>query len=59
MEIVKVSHGLVKDSVVTLKAFGAGKVVDVNGDEVGILFHDGMKRKFSAKVLLDNGLISK
>lgn len=59
MEIVKVSHGLVKDSVVTHKAFGAGKVVDVNGDEVGILFHDGMKRKFSAKVLLDNGLISK
>lgn len=59
MEIVKASHGLVKDSVVTHKAFGAGKVVDVNGDEVGILFHDGMKRKFSAKVLLDNGLISK
>lgn len=59
MEIVKASHGLVKDSVVTHKAFGAGKVVEVNGDEVGILFHDGMKRKFSAKVLLDNGLISK
>lgn len=59
MEIVKASHGLVKDSVVTHKAFGTGKVVEVNGDEVGILFHDGMKRKFSAKVLLDNGLISK
>ena len=59
MEIVKASHGLVKDSVVTHKAFGTGKVVEVNGDEVGIIFHDGMKRKFSAKVLLDNGLISK
>ena len=59
MEIVKASHGLVKDSVVTHKAFGTGKVVEVNGDEVGILFNDGMKRKFSAKVLLDNGLISK
>ncbi|WP_195966667.1 ATP-dependent helicase [Clostridium sp. 1001283B150210_160208_E6] len=59
MEIVKASHGLVKDSVVTHKAFGTGKVVEVNRDEVGILFHDGMKRKFSAKVLLDNGLISK
>ena len=59
MEIVKASHGLVKDSVVTHKTFGTGKVVEVNGDEVGILFHDGMKRKFSAKVLLGNGLISK
>lgn len=32
MEIVKASHGLVKDSVVTHKAFGTGKVVEVNGD---------------------------
>lgn len=59
MEVVRASHGLVRDTIVNHKAFGEGKVVEVNGDEVRILFNDGMKRKFSAKVLLDNGLISK
>lgn len=59
MQIVRASHGLVKGNEVTHKVFGEGKVVEVNGDEVRILFNDGMKRKFSAKVLLNNGLIYK
>ena len=59
MKKASTSHGLLKGDKVTHKVFGDGKLIEVNGDEVRILFNDGMKRKFSAKVLLNNGLIFK
>ena len=34
-----------------------GTVKSVDGDEVKIEFNNGRERKFSGKVLLDNGLI--
>lgn len=57
MEMNKISHGLVEGTAIHHRAFGAGKVLRVNGDEVNIEFYDGAKRKFSAKVLLDNKLV--
>ena len=57
MEQTKSQHGLKANLQVHHRAFGSGVIKDVNQDEVKIKFDDGISRKFSGKVLLEQGLI--
>lgn len=50
-------HSLKKGTEVHHRTFGSGRVDEVNGDEVKIKFDDGIMRKFSGNVLMNNGLI--
>ena len=52
-----ITSGIKKGVRINHKAFGMGTVKSVDGDEVKIEFNNGRERKFSGKVLLDNGLI--
>ena len=40
------------------KSFGKGKIIDLNKKEIEILFKEGIKRRFSLDVLVENGLIN-
>jgi DNA helicase-2/ATP-dependent DNA helicase PcrA len=57
MAETKPEHGLKVNLEINHRAFGIGKVKEVNGDEVKIEFDNGINRKFSGKVLLEKGLI--
>lgn len=52
-----ITSGIKKGVRINHKSFGMGTVKSVDGDEVKIEFNNGRERKFSGKVLLDNGLI--
>ena len=52
-----ITSGIKKGARINHKAFGIGMVKSVDGDEVKIEFKNGRERKFSGKILLDNGLI--
>ena len=51
------SHGLNEDDDIHHRSFGNGKIKVVNGDEVKIAFEDGIERRFSGKVLMENKLL--
>ncbi|HEY5523860.1 MAG TPA: ATP-dependent helicase, partial [Clostridium sp.] len=55
MEATKSQHGLEANLQVHHRAFGSGVITEVNVDEVKIKFDDGISRKFSGKVLLEQG----
>ena len=50
-------HGLSKGDEVLHRSYGNGKIIMVNGDEITIEFNNGIKRKFSGKVLIENKLL--
>ena len=51
------SHGLKEGDEIYHRAFGNGKIKTVNADEINIAFDDGVERRFSARVLIENKLL--
>ena len=57
IKMSKPLHGLNKGFEIHHRNYGNGIIENVNGDEITILFHNGERRKFSGKVLIDNNLL--
>ena len=51
------THGLVEGVSINHRTYGLGMVKKIDGDDVRILFEDGIERRFSGRVLVDNNLI--
>lgn len=51
-------HGLEIGDIIIHKAYGEGKIKEINKDTVKIDFNDGIARSFSLKVLLTNNIIT-
>lgn len=52
------TFGIKEKATVNHRAFGLGTVEEINGDEIKLLFEDGVRRRFSVKVLMENNLIT-
>ena len=52
------NSGIKEKATVNHRAFGLGTVEEINGDEIKILFEDGVRKRFSIKVLMENNLIT-
>ena len=51
------NYGFKIGQEITHKSFGVGKIIDLNKKEIEILFKEGIKRRFSLEVLIENRLI--
>ncbi|WP_066895357.1 ATP-dependent helicase [Clostridium nigeriense] len=51
-------YGIKKDDYINHKAYGRGRVVDINKDVIKLDFGDKVSKSFSVKVLMENNLIT-
>lgn len=53
------TYGYKVGSEIIHKAYGKGKILELDGDKAKIKFSDNIDRSFSLKVLVDNNLVGK
>ncbi len=51
-------YGIKVNDIITHKAYGSGKVLEINKDVIKIDFGDKVSKSFSIKVLMENNLIT-